>query len=104
MTTEREVRLNLTANQNSPLGRVLHKLYYGDGELLSLCPGDQWGYPHNGGQHTFHVISREREDTIAWLELIAEKFVQVRSAFQDIIKDIRAGVVWIRASDYGKIA
>jgi hypothetical protein len=66
--------VTLTDLQESPLGKLLHHLYYTFRftDLCNMAPLHT-GYPHNGGQHTF-AIRGSKEDLVAYLELLEESF------------------------------
>jgi hypothetical protein len=67
------ILLDLSADQESPMGRVLHKAHYGTGQLAQLVDTEFYssGYPHNGGVHTL-CLKGAREDLIAWMELFQQ--------------------------------
>ena len=67
------ILLDLSADQYSPMGQVLHRAYYGNGQLAQLLDTEFFnsGYPHNGGTHTLR-LKGPREDLIAWMELFQQ--------------------------------
>lgn len=70
---DRIVTLELSADQQSPMGKVLNRAYYFSGplkDLIELAPR-RTGYPHNGGMHTLTMIG-PRAELIAWVELLQE--------------------------------
>lgn len=71
-----DVRVDLTAPQDSITGRVLHKLMYNNTSLYELGPNPS-GCPHNGGEHTFSITG-SRVDVNAWLDLLSETYPEVR--------------------------
>ena len=71
-----DVRVDLSAPQDSVTGRVLHKLMYNNTSLYELAPNPS-GCPHNGGEHTLSITG-SRVDVNAWLDLLAETYPEVR--------------------------
>lgn len=71
-----DVRVDLTAPQDSVTGRVLHKLMYNNTSLYELAPNSS-GCPHNGGEHTFSITG-PRVEVNAWLDLLSETYPEVR--------------------------
>lgn len=65
-----EVRVDLTAPQNSMTGRVLHRLLYNNQDLYDMAP-NAGGCPHNGGEHSFYLTG-PRLEVIAWLDLFKD--------------------------------
>jgi hypothetical protein len=96
------VSFDLTATEQTPLGRILYCVYYGTNITDVIDRNTRWGYPHNGGQHTFEY-SGPWGDAVAMLELIkevvSEKYgdkldateSQVLSEFSYISQEIIAG-------------
>lgn len=70
-----DVRVDLSAPQDSVTGRVLHKLMYNNTPLYELAPNPS-GCPHNGGEHTFSITGHRREVN-AWLDLLSETYPEV---------------------------
>jgi len=94
------VLVELSAGEQTPLGRLLNLLYY-QTNLCEVIDRDcRFGYPHNGGSHTF-TFRGPRGDAVAMLELIketlAEKFAlqgeeaQVNSELSFVSQEILAG-------------
>lgn len=71
MFTPREVLVELSAGEQTPLGRILYKVYYQTTICDVIDRERRWGYPHNGGSHTF-TFRGPRRDAVAMLELIKE--------------------------------
>ncbi|WZX10292.1 hypothetical protein ACP1_0003 [Aeromonas phage ACP1] len=71
-----DVRVDLTAPQDSVTGRVLHKLMYNNTSLYELAPNPS-GCPHNGGEHTL-CMTGPRVEVNAWLDLLSETYPEVR--------------------------
>lgn len=67
------ILLDLSADQDSPMGQVLHRAHYGNGQLAQLLDTEFYnsGYPHHGGQHSLR-LKGAREDLIAWMELFQQ--------------------------------
>jgi hypothetical protein len=68
----REISVNLTDCQQSPLGRIIGNLYYQKDAIVDLAPNCT-GYPHNGGQHTMNVRG-SKGDVTAFLELVRDAY------------------------------
>jgi hypothetical protein len=69
------VSFDLSAGEQTPLGRILNLMYYRTG-VVDLLPRDShFGYPHNGGMHTFHYTG-PKGDAVAFLELLKEELDQ----------------------------
>lgn len=85
MTT---ILVDLTSPQHSPFGKVLYKLYY-QSELSSLAPGHT-GYPHHGAVHAFRMRG-EREDCLAYLDLVEETFPEAFMLLAAVRTQINAG-------------
>lgn len=81
-----DVRVDLSAPQNSVTGRVLHKLMYNDTSLYELAPNPS-GCPHNGGVHTLSITG-SRVDVNAWLDLLAETYPTVEKMVLNVKRKI----------------
>lgn len=78
--------VDLSASEGSDMGRVLSRLLYGNQELLDLIPG--WsGCPHDGGTHKL-TIKGDRQDILAWLELLIEAYPDSPSRLSWLYQDI----------------
>lgn len=64
--------IDLSATQNSPLGNLLYILYYKTDICDLLDPDWRFGYPHNGGSHTFRYTAPHK-DMLAFLEVLTEE-------------------------------
>lgn len=88
-----EVRVDLSAPQDTVTGRVLHKLMYNNTSLYELAPNPA-GCPNNGGEHTL-CITGSRLEVNAWLDLLAETYPtaeeMVLNVKRKIHKDFIAG-------------
>jgi hypothetical protein len=94
------VLVELSAGEQTPLGRLVGRLYYQTSVMDVVDRDSRWGYPHNGGSHTFTYKGSPR-DAVAMLELfketLAENFTlnaeesQVASEFSYISQEILAG-------------
>jgi len=69
------IAIDLSSNQNTPLGSILHNIYYRTDTTDLLERTAHFGYPHNGGQHTFSYRGNGKE-FVAWLEIIKEELAQ----------------------------
>jgi hypothetical protein len=89
----------LSAGEQTPLGRILNRVYYRTDICDAIDREHRFGYPHNGGQHTF-VFRGPWKEAVAVLELIkevvADKFTlpdeesQLLSEFSYISQEIIA--------------
>ena len=93
------VQLELTAGEHTPLGRLVGRLYYQTGVMDLVDKDTRWGFPHNGGQHTFG-FEGSRRDAVAMLEIfkealevfkLTEEESQVASELSYISQDIISG-------------
>ena len=71
LTTGGEVHVELTSGEQTPLGNLVSRLYYQTNVMAVVDRDSRWGYPHNGGQHTFQYRGSPR-DAVAMLELFKE--------------------------------
>lgn len=69
--TPGSVQIDLSAGEQTPLGRILYKVYYQTNICDVVDREHRSGYPHNGGSHTFHYHGPKRE-AVAMLKLIKE--------------------------------
>lgn len=66
------VSFDVTFNQSTHWGDILHRIMYGGSERLELL--DSWsGCPHNGGEHSLSVRDT-KDNLITWFEMIEEDF------------------------------
>lgn len=74
MTKSDIVRMDLTAPQNSLMGRMLAHLYYHT-DTLELIKETcvVTGFPHNGGSHTLRITG-EREEVIDFLRVLKSEY------------------------------
>lgn len=66
-----QVFVELTAGQESPLGKILNIVYYRTDICDVVDRDNRFGYPHNGGQHTFSYRGKHM-DAVSMIELIKE--------------------------------
>ncbi len=66
------IAIDLSSGQFTPLGKILSIIYYRMDVCDLLEPMERFGFPHNGGQHTFSYRGNGR-DFVAWLELVKEE-------------------------------
>ena len=67
-----KVHVRLSAGEQTPLGKIIGRLYY-QSRVMDLLPPDQrFGYPHNGGQHTLSLACRPL-DAVAFIEALKEE-------------------------------
>lgn len=89
------ISVDLSSGQHTPMGRALHKLYYGDKTLVDLAP-NRVGYPHNGGQHSFYMRG-EKDECVAWLQLFKETYPATASDGVDmVLREIESGQTRIK--------
>lgn len=81
-----DVRVDLTAPQDSVTGHVLRKLMYNNATLYELAPNPS-GCPHNGGEHTFSITGH-RLEVNAWLDLLSETYPEVRTMVINVKRKI----------------
>ncbi|QDB70333.1 hypothetical protein CF8_0163 [Aeromonas phage CF8] len=81
-----DVRVDLTAPQQSVTGQMLHKLMYFNTSLYELAP-NPIGCPHSGGEHKL-VITGPRQEVNAWLDLVAETYPTVCKMVQYVKRHI----------------
>lgn len=65
------VLVELSAGEQTPLGNILSLVYYQTSICDLIDPSSRFGFPHNGGQHTF-TFKGPWKDAVAVLELIKE--------------------------------
>lgn len=65
------VHVRLSAGEQTPLGRLIGRVYYNSHVLEGLNYSERSGYPHNGGQHTLELFCRPL-DAIEMIEMIKE--------------------------------
>jgi hypothetical protein len=70
--TPKGVFFRLSAGQDTSLGEILYRVYYQTNLCDVVSREDRFGYPHNGGQHTFEYHGNWR-DAVAMIELIKEE-------------------------------
>lgn|SRR5574337_856401 len=98
--SSQDVIVELSSGEQTPMGKLLNRLYYQTGVMDVVDRDSRFGYPHNGGQHTFTYRGTPR-DAVAMLELfkevLQEKFTlteeesQVCSEISYISQEILAG-------------
>ncbi|WP_186214576.1 hypothetical protein [Burkholderia gladioli] len=67
------VCVNASHPQDTPAGRILYRMYYGDFLAQALVRNEYSGFPHNGGEHTLR-LRMAPPDLKAFLELVEERF------------------------------
>ncbi len=67
----RRVYVRLTAGEQTPLGKLVGRVFYNSDILECLTYRECSGYPHNGGQHTLELHCAPL-DAIEMLEMIKE--------------------------------
>ena len=82
------VRLDLTSpehHDNSAMPKVLREMLYGDHPLLEMI---EWtGCPNTGCEHKL-IVSGERSEVVAWLDLLKESFPQISEEMNPIKRKI----------------
>ena len=74
--TSTDYCVEMSAQQESPYGKLLNNFYYSNTTLCDLAPG-RHGFPHNGGEHTL-FIKGSYGDVKAFLDLMIEEYTQVK--------------------------
>ena len=67
-----KVHVRLSAGEQTPLGRIIGRVYYNSKVLEGLNYDERSGYPHNGGQHTLELHCAPL-DAIEMIEMIKEE-------------------------------
>lgn len=65
------VYVDLSAGEQTPLGRIIGRVYYNTNVLECLSYQERAGCPHNGGSHTLTLHCRPL-DAIEMIEMIKE--------------------------------
>ena len=73
--TTGSVSIDLSAGERTPLGNIISRVYYETNIGDVVDRAYRSGYPHNGGQHTFH-FQGPRGEAVAMLELIKETMLE----------------------------
>ena len=93
-----KTHMELSAAQESTLGKCLYKFYY-QRNSFGLKPGGASlrleGYPHNGGEHTLYGIG-EKEECVAFLQLFGEEFPTVKEMCDSLIASIQNGATSVK--------
>ncbi len=69
------VILDLTSAQHTPMGKLLYNVYYRTNICDVVDRESRYGYPHNGGEHTFSFRGKPW-DAVTMLELIKETMIE----------------------------
>ncbi len=64
-----KVHVRLSAGEQTPLGKIIGRVYYNTDILQCLSFTERSGFPHNGGQHTLELHCRPL-DAIEMIEMI----------------------------------
>ena len=70
-----KVHVRLSAGEQTPLGRIIGRVYYNSKVLEGLNYSERTGYPHNGGQHTLELHCAPI-DAIEMIEMIKEEALE----------------------------
>ncbi len=70
-----KVFVDLGAGQETPLGKILGKMFYSTRLTDLLDQGTNGGCPHNGGSHSFWMRAEPLE-VIAFIELLKETMLE----------------------------
>lgn len=81
-----DVRVDLSAPQDSVTGRALNRLMYNNTSLYELAPNPV-GCPHHGGEHALSITG-SRVDVNAWLDLLAETYPTVEKMVINVKRKI----------------
>lgn len=81
------ISIELSAAERSPLGRILHQVYYATDACDLLSNEHRSGFPHNGGQHTFRY-SGPKKEFVAWLEIVKEELEQPKYRLNEIERQV----------------
>ena len=66
-----KVSVRLSAGEQTPLGKIIGRVYYDSNVLKGLNYSERSGYPHNGGSHTLELHCKPL-DAIEMIEMIKE--------------------------------
>lgn len=81
----------LTCAEHGMMGSVLNNILYSEkGVLSTLDFGTYYGCPHNGGEHTLTLMTN-KEDTIAFLNLVKETHVTSTKYIDLVLNEISDG-------------
>ncbi len=69
------IYLDLSAGERTPLGNLLNIVYYQTNLCDVIDRDNRFGYPHNGGQHTFQYRG-PAGDAVSMIELIKETLLE----------------------------
>lgn len=82
-----DLYMDLSAGEQTPLGELLYKVYYQTNVCDVIDNEHRFGYPHNGGQHTFQYRGPAR-DAVAAVELIKETLLEKFPKLTEEQKDV----------------
>lgn len=80
LNTPGKVLVRMSAGENTPLGKVIGRLYYQSPVMELLTHEERYGYPHNGGQHTLELHCKPL-DAISMIESMKEEAQNRKLAF-----------------------
>lgn len=89
------IRVNMSAGQETPFGKILYNLYYGSGRHLLESVTSRSGYPHNGGEHTLYV-NATKEDVLSFFDQLEQRFASAKPALDNLREQINSGKKPIR--------
>lgn len=67
-----KIHVRLSAGEQTPLGKIIGRVYYNSSVLEGLTFDERSGYPNNGGQHTLNLHCKPL-DAIEMIEMIKEE-------------------------------
>jgi hypothetical protein len=70
--TPGKVAVRLSAGEQTPLGKIIGRLYYQSKVMDLLTHDERFGYPHNGGQHTLELHCKPL-DAVSMIEAMKEE-------------------------------
>lgn len=70
-----KVFVDLGAGEQTPLGKILGKMFYSTLLTDVLDQGTYGGYPNNGGSHTFWMRAEPLE-VVSFIELLKETMLE----------------------------
>ena len=78
--TPGKVLVRLSAGEQTPLGKIIGRLYYQSNVMDLLSHEERFGYPNNGGQHTLELNCKPL-DAVAMIEAMKEVAEEKKFAY-----------------------
>lgn len=92
------VLINFTSGESTLMGRILYEMYYKTELMDMLRQNEHYGYPHNGGQHTFQLACKAI-DAIAFVEQLKET-MEARQFFSEELRQVISELSFISQELY----